>query len=521
MSRKVALSAIGLALACFLLAVAGAAPAPPVSLQRADELFEQKHYKEAADAYLALVEAEHEKWHHAAERIMMCKLRLSLYDDAIEAAEDYVERTAGTPQEARAERLTAHLYMLLPHWGTRAGGEFYRSEHREGIYLQSWQYDKKHAVRHMERARELYAKHDTVEGRRTEEGAAWHEERIECIFDLVNLLSRFSIYDDQPHFWYRWWGERDEFLAETAGEEDFDEGYSYWQFHRKRPVGLRIGPDGEPIFPKEPAKYSAELPGDEKMLYLLAEVRGLDQTRERRHTALSYYRQAMLARKRFGMDRLNTYAGFYYDGSRQPLKEELESFNPWELADKEALVLAGGRIRKVELPEQFDVLGLLRKVASEQTESGIADQAWYAASLYYQSRQQYLRALDEYEALRESHPGTTWAHNAAGQIARIKAPQVRLSQTGVQLPDRPALLQASYRNMERIWFVARKVNLKALLEELRAETLREREEAYRYFNLLQNWHHYLTYERRNRWEARLVAKHLGPEVARWSDPVRN
>jgi len=224
----------------------GAAQGPP-TFQAADKLFDQKNYAEAAGVYGALVEAQAEDWHRAAERLIMCKLRLSLFGEALEAAADYVARTEGTRQEARAERLTGHLYMLLPHWGTRSGGEFHRGVREQGTFLHSHQYDKKQALAHMERARDLYARQDLAVGLPIEEGAKWLEERIECTFDLVNLLSRFGIYDDEPQFWYRWWGERDEFLAETAGEDDFDEGYSYWEMHRKRPIGLRVGPDGEDL----------------------------------------------------------------------------------------------------------------------------------------------------------------------------------------------------------------------------------------------------------------------------------
>lgn len=507
------------------LAALSAATRKPPSLDEADGLFELKQYREAGDAYRALVEAQDKQWRRAAERLVMCKLRLSLYDDAIEVAEDYVARTADTPYEARAERLTGHLYMLLPHWGTRAGGEFYRGERRQGIYLQSWQYDKKRGVAHMERARELYAGYDADRAALAdlpqEERDNWHNERIECIFDLASLVSRFTIYEDQPHFWYRWWGERDEFLAETAGEDDFDEGYSHWEMQRKRPIGLRVDGDGQPIFPSKPPAYSADLDDDGKILYLLGEARELDETPERRHAALSYYRQAMLARKRFGMDRLNNYAGLYYDGGRAPLQEELEAFNPWELRDNEALVLAGGRISKVELPEQFDVLGLLREVSRGYEESGVADRARYATGLYYQSRQQYRKALAEYEALREIFPESDWSDDAAVQIGRIKAPQVRISQTGVQLPGQPAKLQISYRNVDKVWFVAREIDLKGLLEELRARTQEEDEDAQRYFDLLRNWHRHLVSVRAGRWETKLLLKHLGDEVAVWADAVDN
>ncbi len=237
-----------------------AAPSQPPTMESAKQLFDQKNYKEAAVAYQALVEAQGPQWRDAAEQLILCDLRLQLYDDATTAAEDYVKRASGTPYEARAERLTGNLYMLLPHYGTRAGGVFHRGEYLQGIYLQSWRYDKNHAVEHLERARDLYAKYDA-------DGAAlpadlaegWHEERIDSIFDLANTVARFSIYDDQAYYWYRWWGERDEQLAETAGEKDFDEGYNWWEWTRKRPIGLRIGPDGQPIWPEKPAAYAAGL----------------------------------------------------------------------------------------------------------------------------------------------------------------------------------------------------------------------------------------------------------------------
>ena len=52
-------------------------------------------------------------WRRAAERLMMCKLRLNLYDEAIEAAEDYIRRTAGSAHEARAERLADSVTYLM------------------------------------------------------------------------------------------------------------------------------------------------------------------------------------------------------------------------------------------------------------------------------------------------------------------------------------------------------------------------------------------------------------------------
>jgi uncharacterized protein YfaS (alpha-2-macroglobulin family) len=526
-NARCARTAVCLALAAGCVAALLAAQPTATTVEQADKLFEQKHYKEAADAYGTLVEAQGEKWRHAAERRIMSQLRLNLFDDAVASALDYVKRCEGTPYEARAERLTGNLYMSLPHWGTRSGGTFYRAERRQGIRLQTWRYDKRHGVAHMERARQLYAAFDEpvkLAGLPENERAGWHNERIECIFDLASMVSQFGIYSDNGYYWHAWWGERDDFLAETAGEKDFEEGFSYREWTRKRPIGLRVTPDGDPIWPSEPAAYSPDLNDDQKILYLLAEARALDRTPERKYVALGYYRQAMLARKRFGMDRLNTCANYYYAGGRHPLQEELKSFNPWEMTDEQALILAGGRIRLVELPPQFDVFGLLRKVTTEYARTGVADQAGYAVGLYYQSRQQYKSSIAEYDALRAAFPRSNWSAQAAGQISAIKEPQVRLSDHGIQPPGRPAELQLTYRNMDKVWFVARSINLEALLKELRAETMKNDRNSQRHMSAMANWHRFFAYQARPSSispEMAIAFRHLGPEVVRWTGAVEN
>ncbi|MDP6108366.1 MAG: tetratricopeptide repeat protein, partial [Candidatus Brocadiia bacterium] len=324
MTKRAWITSVGVLvlIAAAMLSAGAQQPGPQEPLSQADALFDQKNYKEAAELYEAALETKltPQRIQHAYEHIILCKLRLRLFDDALEAAEQFVERTSRTYREARARRQAGNLYMLIPHWGTRAGGEFFRGEWKQGIQLRSEKHDKRLAVAHLERARELYAAYDLrlasgkgVPGAKRpvpkEEREAWHGERIACIFDLANCLSRFSIYENDWRWWHRWWGERDEFIAETAGEEDFDEYHSDSEMRRKRPIGLRVDEDGKPIFPTAPKDYSGGLSDDRNILYLLAEVRELDKTKEGKFAVLSYYRQAMLARARFGMDRINSYAG--------------------------------------------------------------------------------------------------------------------------------------------------------------------------------------------------------------------
>jgi len=495
-------------------------------LNKADEMFKAKNYKDAAGFYQTYIkEAQRSTtWHEAWKSMIICQLRLGLFDEALESAERYVRECAGRPYEARALRFAGNLYMLLPHWGTRSGGRFIRGRYEQGIHVQSYRHDKGKAAEYMERARTLYEKYEgdasALSAFPDDEAKKWREERIECLFDLAGIYARFGIYENNTFFWYASWGERDDALAETAGEEDFDEYRNEWEMRRRRPIGLRLGTDGSPAFPTLPKKYSPEISDDEKILYLLLEARELDPTKERKYTALSLYRQAMLSRARFGMDRLNQYAGMYWDNSRYPLQEELKDFKPWEMKDGEALILAGGKIRRVTLPEEWDVMALLRKVIKDYPSGGVADEAHYALALYYQTRQQYTTAIVEYEALRKAFPQSKWSKDAENQLSRIRAPQVQISQTGVQLPGEGAKIQFDYRNTTKVWFVARRIDHIGFMDEIRGEEI-DPDKGMRNFWALSQWHGYFLNYNVNDPTWKIATRYVGGEVARWSADVRD
>ena len=520
------------ALAAAVLLIGGAAgePARFDATAEADKLFADKHYKEAAAAYERTLDRlkpvadapAPEAARHARQRVILCRVRLGEFDTALDAAEAYIDQCRGTPFEARAERLAGNLYMQLPHWGTRSGGTFHRGKHMQGVRLNSERHDRTIALRHMERARQLYEQFEN----NADKPDDWCSERIACLFDLVRIYARFGIYESSAHYWHIHWAQRDDTLAETAGEDDFDEQHSYWQWHRKRPIGLRIDADGKPIFAATPDKDGPNLGDDEKILYLLKHIRELDQTDNKQHTAWSIYRQAMLSRSRFGMERVNTYANSYNDGGKRPLMEDLETIHPWELSNNESIVLAGGQVRRAVLPPDWDVLALLRRVVDKYPDSGVADEALYAMGLYCQSRQQYTDALEQYASLLARFAKSKWRQAANDQITRIKAPQVRIGNTGVQLPGPgagagPAELQLSYRNTDHIWFTARRVDHEGLMRAIHDKKINP-DKGLREFQLLGQWHRAFVngYNERN-WEQVLAADYVGEEIERWSIDVKN
>ena len=573
----VVLTVAGLVLGAWSVQHAGSALAPQgaQALSQANEQFDKKNYRDAANAYAAYLKGlpAGSPWdldrHHAHQQLMSCQMRLSLFEEALKAAEAYVADAAGTHHEARACHLAGNLYLTVPHWGTRTGGVFHRGQWKQGIQVRSHRHDKAKSLALLEKARAVYAQYDVVgadrEPRAPTEVQNWRSWRISLNFDLAAACARFGAFENE---WTYWWntGERDDEAAASVSEEDFDEYHSDWQMRRHRPLGLPVGLDGKPVFAAKPAAYAAGLPDEEKILFLLDEVHGLDSTQDKRYSALSLLRQAMLARARFGMDRV-LQVGQYLIGS-EAYKKELEAVNPWELGDSEALVLAGGRVVRAELPPQFNVSALLSRLVAEHPRTHLAGEAQYALGLYLQSRQQYLQAIAQYERVVRDFPevrldpdfeaahaqavkdaaqakgaqkgpaaealsgfedrrkelleARDWARHARQQIGNIRRPQVNLSQTAAQLPGADAKVQLSHRNTGRVWFVARRINGVGFMEEIRQ--MPATEELHQRSWSLAQWDHSFVqgyYKPQPGWNQKLAAKHIGPEVARWSDEVRN
>ncbi|MAX25326.1 MAG: hypothetical protein CMJ19_12570 [Phycisphaeraceae bacterium] len=480
----------------------------PATLQKATKLFEDKHYAEAAVMYQQLIESHPQT---APEQLLVCYLRLRDFDKAVQTSQDSIQRLAGKPEEAMARQALGNLYMILPHWGTRSGGEFKRAKHEQGIRLQSHRHDKKLALEQLAKARELYAQ---WEGKTDIKD--WHERRIRNLFDFASACAAFGIFEQQPHYWHWYWGQRDDTLADTAGEEDFDENQNVWQYHRKRPIGLLVDDKDQPIFPAMPDAWDTSLPDDEKALFLLAEIRKLDDTADKQHANLSLYRQAMLARKRFGMDRMNVYANMYHDGSTRPYREQLDAIVPWELADNQAIVLAGGKMRKVVLPEQWNILGLLDQVQGKQ-----ADEALFARGYYLQGRKQYPKAIQTYDQLIKDFPKSNRIAHAQNNKSRILEQSISVNVPGMQLPGNQAQLNVHYRNVDHVWFEARKFNLPGFLKAMRELSFDRKNDEHINVWQLGQWDSLLIHQQSLQSPInKLILEHLDDAVISWDRKLK-
>lgn len=477
------------------------------ALKRADSLAKNKNWAEARAAYDKVRDAAKD-WsslevRSAVEGAVACSLQLQQWDEALKRAEEYVTRTPGTLAEAIGERFLAGLYIRVPHHGTKQGGQLLRGQYTQGVHVSTWRQDRKAAIAHYERARELLSKlaqAPAAQSLGAGGSALIKSERIGVAFDLASVLAQRNEYRSAPTGWCYWWwdsGVADEEESEAVEEADYDE--PRWRWGRnldddKAPTGIPVGPDGKPRFITVPSEYSTQLGDGPKIRFLLEEVRRLDDSEKKNDAATALLRWAMVARTLYGPE-----------SARGDAKEPIKRV--WELADDEALTLVGGRLTVVSLPPSESPIACLRTLDEMYPQSDVRPEAHYALAAYYQTRQQFPMAVAEYEAVIKRYPKHDRRVDAEAQIARIKRPEVILSATGVFLPDDRAKLKFTYRNTDQIDFVAFEFDLEKYVRD-RMEKTDEQWWQYR------NFHWDLFSNDRFNWQS-----YRRREVARWVEKV--
>ncbi len=446
-----------------LLGAALALAGPADDLSKADKLFKDKNYAEAAEAYRAFVEKNpaSKDVDHADQRIVLCHLRMQNFDAAFERAGDIVRRRKGTPAEASAERRLGNLFLEVPNHGTLAGGKFLRGQWSQGRHVSSARLDQKQAVAHLERARDLFAHFtgpDAASASPAGEAAKIAEERIEALFDLAGALLRFGPWDPETYWPMDFWGLDPEAEAESTGEDPYDDQAATWHSGRP-PRGLPIDAKGNPIFDDVPAAWDSKgLTHGRKALYVFAEIERIDTTPDRRHAARSVYRRGLATAWRFALRRWPN------AGSGGP-DEKI-----WTFGDDEVMTLVGGVMKRTILPPHLSPARHFRRAATE-FRGDTADEALLALGVWYQTRQQFPAAIAAYDELLARSTAKDRAEKARQNREGILRPWLSLGSTTVFPAGSEPSLDISYRNAAKATFTATPLDVEDLIEWLKREHL--------------------------------------------------
>jgi uncharacterized protein YfaS (alpha-2-macroglobulin family) len=483
-----------LVLGAFLM-VAGSAAAPPEdALTRAERLFGQQRWAEARAAYdtaaAAVTDWASPTARQLVRRTVTCSLRLDDWEGAWQCVERFRQRKKDGP--ANRDR-----------WRSRS------TEAEEAAQALG-------AIRHLELVRELLlqlAEHaqagpprDNADRLRLVTAA-----RIKADFALAEHLLGPGF--DTHHTWATdndWWWATSDPLGQDRQERE--ESW-YW-----RETGVPVGPDGRPRFVRPPPRYAADLGPGAKVLFLLEEIARLDTTEAHDHAARALLQRALIARRLYGpgSDPAWHSAQFYYFLDLRPSFRANFRLGPgkpfWDLADDEARTLVDGRVQVIRLPETENPLALLRLLERQYPESDAVPEAIYLRALYYQSRQQFHKAAEEYQRLLKAYPGHRRAAAAKKRLGHIRHPDVLLGSTAAYPAGSKPTLWFALRQTTRVEFTARSVDLGRYLQDAARKTSQPWE--LRFFGndfFLHRWHD-------NQTEARL-ATYLGEKRVCWSETV--
>jgi alpha-2-macroglobulin len=431
--------------------------------ESAESARKQQHFKEAMEAYqvLALHHPADPRAREAAEQAAFSAMRLNSYSEALQWVEDARELFHGTLDEARLLRVLGNLYIAIPHWGTRRGGELIRGRYDQGIYQLTYGLDRAIAIRHLEEARDLFS--SSAEARM--------EERLAAELDLVGALARFTPYDSAWSSWYYAWSEaKDDDLVEQEGADEIGDRWGGWSsaLQRSQPKGMPVDLNGKVVFTPRPQKYVRRLTDLAKIKFLLHEVEALDPTPSKDLAATALHRQALIFLARDGSQRLQRLSGWWWNGTN-PYKADIESKKIYALEDDEVLGLIATHIGVYKVPDDENALHLFERIVTEYPKAKVAERARLSIATFFQSRQQYARAIAEYEKYLAEYPKGELRAEALGSKALLEQPELKIDGSQAQASGAPATFVLEHRNLTHLFARAMPLDTQKVVADFESE----------------------------------------------------
>jgi hypothetical protein len=422
---------------------------------RAEEQAQSQNWKDAQDAYEALVVFFPRDEHApaAVEKAMRMAFRRGEYGEGFQFFEDALVGVDGEtdPQgRARLLRILAATTLAVPHWGTTRGGEYLRGRYDQGKQTQTYAEDRARAIALLEEARDLLA---------TAPGAP-RKDRVAVDMELALGVARFTAFDASWSWWWTPDNGPDDGLADAEGDDERADdwrGSSWtWALQSAHPRGLPVSPSGEVLFAKRPDAYTRDLGDTEKIKFLLDEAQKLDDSADKELAGQALLQQALLFRTRDGVERLDRLRNWWWMGT-MPYRDVAKDEELYSLGDDEVLTLVATGVRRVTVPADESFPRLLADVQRLYPKSTAADEAPVLLGTYFQSRQQYPKAVAAYEAA-VTRPSSPHVGTARAGLETIRAPEVVFEAKGAQAAGKKAMLTVRSRNLDEVQVHATRID---------------------------------------------------------------
>jgi uncharacterized protein YfaS (alpha-2-macroglobulin family) len=427
---------------------------------RGQEQEKSQNWKEAQEAYQALVvffpkDANAPK---AVERAMRTAFRRAEYGEGFQFFEDALPTFDPLPR-ARLLRVLAASELAVPHWGTTRASEYLRGRYEQGKQTQTYAEDRAKAISLLESARDLFA-----------QANAPKNERATLDIELALSVARFTAFDSTWGWWWTPENGPDDGLADAEGDDENADQYvnTSWSaaLSNAKPRGLPVTPQGDVIFTNKPASYAPGLNDTAKIKFLLGEAQSLDDDPNKEIASEALLEQALLFRTRDGAERIDRLRNWWWRGS-YPYRDTAKDDELYKLGDDEVITLVATGVRTVTVPADESVPKLLAQVQQLYPQSKAADEAQSLLGTYFQSREQYPKAIAAYDAYLKEH--AKGAHvgevNAAKTV--IEHPDLAFQSKGAQAAGKPAQVSVRFRNLDKVHFIARRVDVDHVIADFK------------------------------------------------------
>ncbi len=335
----------------------------------------------------------------------------------------------------------ARRYTQLPSHGYIIAGDFQRGGHRGGgRSVSSERRDRVQAMQLYDRARRLIL-----------EQAATGSAAAGVLIDFADTLRRTEPW-------------RLQLLTDFADLPDYEEGYHHhWTPRGREPARAPADATGNPVFFGLPASYADALNDGERWRALLEEAVGLHAPLEQDVLRL----RAHFAYELFGVHTLQEFRWFF---QRQPQEEDTlaASYALHTLKQDETIARLANGVQRFRLPADWQFLTMYETLAAERGEHDRF--ALERLATVHENRRQYKQAATYLETLIRRY-GDDRHNSLQRRLDQIVKPQAQFETAPVFAAGEPAVLEYRFRNGREVRFTAKRVDMAALLADVRSHLM--------------------------------------------------
>jgi alpha-2-macroglobulin len=462
--------------------VAAVAEKDPPSLEKLLQLHADGNHKDAYDGLRQFL-LERRNAHaadvvKAFETAIICLQQLNRTDEADEFRDKVVE---SHKNDWRLLAAAAQSFLTNEQYGFMIAGEFHRGQHRGGGKVVS--------ARARDRVRALRLYHSAMKL-----AASENDKR-----ESAAMLQQFAgaiLYQNEA------W--RLQSLTDLKKLPDYEEGWGYGGEQQGAPADEA----GNPVFYTSPKTWESAKNDGQRWRWLLETM--VEWHPARRNDEL--LTRARFLESQFGVQTIAVYGFQLPEVTAGDSEKKGDKTGTWALdtlGEDETIARLATGIKRMKLPDEHNFIKLYQRVI-ESSPAGAGDDrvldAITSLALLFENRRQYPRAAEYWRMAIERTSGETRQQHQL-RLEQIVGNWGQFESTMSQPAGRGATIDFRFRNAKRVEFVAHEVNVRKLLDDVKA--------------YLKSRPKQLEWERMNISELgyRLVQEnqkqYVGAEVARW------